>query len=172
MNRQKFVAAAVVGLALCVAPSGGRAETETDTLSVIAPPSVQNWSENVFQQFERKVRYPAPMGTMPASEGIVAVKFNCSEDGVPSQVQLYKTSGHGDLDRATVRAVERIATLHPLPRGVGHDQQYIVRVLFANSEGYAQRNMTRLREDAARSNAWVGRSGATTAMLELVPPKG
>ncbi|MFD2137036.1 energy transducer TonB [Novosphingobium resinovorum] len=102
---------------------------------------------------------------------MVAVKFNCSEDGVPSQVQLYKTSGHGDLDRATVRAVERIATLHPLPRGVGHDQQYIVRVLFANSEGYAQRNMTRLREDAARSNAWVGRSGATTAMLELVPRK-
>lgn len=172
MNGHKFVATAVLGLALSVTPSGGRAETETDTLYVVAPPSVKNWSENVFRQFESKVRYPAPIGTFQPSEGIVAVKFNCSESGAPSDVQLYRTSGHGDLDRATVRAVQRIATLHPLPRGVSHDQKYIVRILYANSEDYARRNMDRLREDAARSNTWVGRSGATTAMLEIVPPNG
>lgn len=172
MHRQKMFAATILGLAMAVTPSGGRAETDMDTLSVIAPPSVKVWSENVFRQFESKVVYPTPLGTFPASEGIVAVKFNCSEDGAPADVQLYRTSGHSDLDRATIRAVQRISTLHPLPRGVTHEQKYIVRVLYANSEDYARRNMSRMREDAARSNAWVGRSGSTTAMLEILPPNG
>lgn len=170
MNRQQFLAVTVAGFALLGGASAGQAET--DTLSVIAPPSLQVWSETVLQQFERKVRYPEPIANLPTSEGMVAVKFNCSESGAPADVQLLKTSGHRDLDLATVRAVQRIPTLHPLPRGVGHDQKYIVRILYATSAEHARDQMAKMNRDAARSNGWVSRGGTSTAMLELAPTSG
>lgn len=172
MNRLRMIACAVAVFAVVGGAGGGRAQDDSDTLSVIAPPNVETWSKTVFRQFERKMRYPMPLAGAPMSEGIVAVRFGSDENGRPSAVRLHETSGHRDLDKATMRAVERIATLHPLPRGVSDDQQYVVRVLFASSENYARNKMKELRADAARQNAWVGRSGTTTAMVEILPVGG
>jgi TonB family protein len=101
--------------------------------------------------------------------GIVAVKFGCSESGAPSSVQLYKTSGNRRLDRAAMRAVSKIATLHPLPARLRHEQQYIVRVLFANSGSGAEREIRKMQAEAVKSNAWYNQGATSTAAIELVP---
>jgi TonB family protein len=145
---------------------------QSNVMSVVAPPTLSAWSQNVFRHLERRMRYPTAMGSVAANEGIVAVKFNCSESGAPAGVELYKTSGHGELDKATVSAVRRIATLHPLPRGLGHEQQYVLRVLFSNSRESARQQLAEMRKDAERSNSWYARSGTTSAMLELLPSGG
>lgn len=105
---------------------------------------------------------------MPVHTGVVAVKFNCSETGAPAGIEIQKSSGHRDLDYATMRAVKRISTLHPLPTGLADNQKYIVRVLFADSIEDLQRKSAQMRAEAARSNAWFTRSG-NMAMLELAP---
>lgn len=135
----------------------------------VSPPTLAAWSTRVFDKMARETKYPQPIGPMPASTGIVAVKFNCSEGGAPENVTLYKSSGHHDLDVATLKAVRRIASLHPLPAGMTHNQGIIVRVLYATSEDVARRQMAQMRTDAARANAWFGKSPTATAALELAP---
>jgi TonB family protein len=172
------IAAIAAGMIAPIAASQAQSEpvqagaNEPHVLSVVAPPTLSAWSQDVFRHLARQMRYPYSMGSGGANEGIVAVKFNCSESGAPAGVELYKTSGHGDLDKATVRAVRKIATLHPLPRGLGHDQQYVVRVLFSNSTENARRQLAEMRENAERNNAWYAKSGTTSAMLELLPKGG
>jgi protein TonB len=135
-------------------------------------PTLAAWSNRVFDDLGKVTKYPAGIGNLPTPEGVVAVKFNCSESGAPENVTLVEKSGNRDLDNATLRAVRRIATLHPLPAGMKHQQAIIIRVLYANSEQDTRRRLVKLQADAARSNAWFGRSSSATAALEVVPAGG
>ena len=135
-------------------------------------PTLAAWSDRVFDDLGKVTKYPGAIGNLPTPEGVVAVKFNCSESGAPENVTLVEKSGHRDLDNATLRAVRRIASLHPLPEGMNHRQAIIVRVLYANSEQDTRRKLAKLQADAARSNAWFGRSNSDTAALEIVPAGG
>ena len=135
-------------------------------------PTLAAWSSRVFEDLSRVTKYPGGIGNLPAPEGVVGIKFNCSESGAPENVTLVEKSGHRDLDNATLRAVRRIASLHPLPAGMKHQQAIIVRVLYANSEQDTRRKLAKLQADAARSNAWFGRSSSDTAALEIVPAGG
>lgn len=159
--------ACAAGLVLAVIPEAGVAQ-ESST-AVLAPPTLAAWSKRVFGELDQRLRVRPSMGPEGPRTGIAAVKFNCSETGAPAGVSLYKSSGNRELDSATVRAVRQIVTLHPLPRGLGHDQQYIVRVLFADSDEAARRLIARMQRDAAQSNSWYAKNETSTAALELVP---
>ena len=130
------------------------------------------WSNRVFDDLGKVTKYPGGIGNLPTPEGVVGIKFSCSESGAPENVTLVEKSGYRDLDNATLRAVRRIATLHPLPVGMKHQQAIIIRVLYTNSEQGTRRNLAKMQADAARSNAWFGRSSSATAALELVPAGG
>ena len=158
--------AATAQAQLTVTPSGtSRPASAHDA----ATPTLATWSRHVFENLSDVTTYPRPVAGRPDNTGIVAVKFNCSESGAPENVVLYKSSGHRDLDHATLRGVRRIASLHPLPAGVSHHQGIIIRVLYARTEDGAKRLAAKMRADAARSNAWLGKNSTVTAALELAP---
>ena len=167
MQRQIILA----GTALSIMSSGLASAANNppkDNAIVVVSPSLEAWSAKVFKDLDQGLRYPSSLAGMPVHTGVVAVKFNCSETGAPAGIEIQKSSGHRDLDHATMRAVKRISTLHPLPTGLSNNQKYIVRVLFANSAEDLQRKSAEMRAEAARNNAWFTRSG-NVAMLELAP---
>ncbi|MFC6621812.1 energy transducer TonB family protein [Novosphingobium panipatense] len=155
-----------------ILPYGSTVSAHAETIVTASPPTLASWSDRVFKDIDREIRYPEPFGPQRPSSGVVAVKFNCSESGAPAGVALLKSSGHRDLDRETLRAVNKIATLHPLPPGLKHDQLYVVRVLYANSHGEAERQLAKMREEAAQSNAWYNQGEQLAGVLELVPSGG
>ena len=140
-----------------------------DSAIIVAPPTLTAWSKKVFTDLNQRLRIREPMGPWRPQTGIAAVKFNCSETGAPAGVSLYKSSGNRELDQATVRAVRQIVSLHPLPRGLGHEQQYIVRVLFAESGDSARRQIAAMQREATERNSWYAKNETSTAALELVP---
>lgn len=109
---------------------------EPPTIDVLAPGQAEAqaraWSVRVGQRIERRMRYPATLaGNIP---GVVDVTFMCAEDGRPARVALASSSGQGPLDRAGLKAVRGVRSLHPLPAGVDYDKRYKARLLFANDD--------------------------------------
>ncbi|WP_159871577.1 energy transducer TonB [Novosphingobium sp. 9U] len=145
------------------------AEAPLSGAAMQTSPSLANWSARVITDLNKGLRVRDDLGSLGPSQGIVAVKFNCSESGAPADVKLLKSSGNREYDFATIRAVRRIASLHPLPLGLRHDQKYVVRMLFANSESGARQKIAEMRREADHSNAWYAKTGTNTAALELVP---
>lgn len=160
-----------VASAFVVAAAASSASAGPATIAVSAPPTLAAWSKRVFRDMEGQLTYPTP-SFRDANAGIVAVKFNCSDSGAPASVSLLKSSRHRELDAAALRAVQRIATLHPLPAGMMHGQQFVVRVLFATSPESARDQIEQMQKDAARSNAWFGKNSSTVAALEIAPYGG
>ena len=142
------------------------------TIDISGSPTLEAWSGRVFQHIDDHMTYPAsPLNRV--NTGVVAVKFNCSETGAPIDVALYKSSGSRNLDEATLRALRRVATLHPLPVGMTHGQKFVVRVLFADSPAGAERQMDQLRAEARKNNEWFGKGApALGGIVELIPPRG
>ncbi|WP_162792222.1 energy transducer TonB [Novosphingobium sp. P6W] len=167
MQRQIVLAVSALSM-LSSGPASAAPTRADDHAIVVVSPSLDAWSSKVFKDLDQGLRYPSSLAGMPVHTGVVAVKFNCSETGAPAGIEIQKSSGHRDLDYATMRAVKRISTLHPLPTGLSNNQKYIVRVLFADSIEDLQRKSAQMRAEAARSNAWFTRSG-NMAMLELAP---
>jgi len=167
MKHLFLVAAAVASVPLSGAALAGSVRMPDDDIVVTAP-TLENWSDRVFKDVARNLRYPELMPGWPAHTGVVAVKFNCSDDGSPADVAVQKSSGHRDLDQATVRAVRRVGTLHPLPQDISGEQQFIVKVLFSNSPD-AERKAAEMRAEAARHNARVLADRTNVAALEIAP---
>lgn len=155
---------AVIGCALLVPSTTAVGSEVTDPN--LAAPTLVAWSQRVFGDLNDGFRYPAAT-EWTAFEGVVTVKFNCSDSGAPANVALFQSSGNSQLDAATVRAVKRIVTLHPLPSGMPHDQRFVVRVLFTDSADRASRRQVLMRAEADRSNAWFGRKPAIASVGQL-----
>lgn len=156
--------------ALSAIPLASQSVTaQPEDVVIVSPPTLAIWSERVFADISRKIKYPEPLANLPVSTGVVAVKFNCSESGAPAGIELSKSSGYRDLDRATLKAVAKVATLHPLPTGLNHDQVYVVRVLFSNSAADRNAQIKKMTEEAARSNSWFSKRSSVAGVLELAP---
>jgi TonB family protein len=170
MERRFSLAISGMALLLSLPVQADPAETEDNAIVVVSP-SLEAWSAQLFKDLDGKLQYPPSLAGMPLHTGVVAVKFNCSDSGAPAGIELQKSSGHRDLDFATMRAVKRISTLHPLPRGLTDDQKYIVRVLFSDSPEDMRAQSEKMRDEAARSNVWFTKGG-NVAALEIVPIGG
>ena len=137
--------------------------------------SLEAWSAQVEKSLGEQLRYPVSRQG-DYDQGMVEVTFRCSDAGRPDKVILGKSSGSRQLDRAAVRAVERIASLHPLAKGVNHDQVYKARLMFgvqyAGDSGKAwQRRLAAMQQGAIDNNGWLKRrnDGATGSAIMLVP---
>ena len=123
------------------------------------------WAQRVGRALDGQMRPPrAPLG-LERPSGIVKIKFNCTESGKPGDVSVYKSSGNRWVDQAALRAVQRVATLHPLPDGMSHKQRYVATMLFANGYEDQDRMMADLRAEQAKSNAWF-KGPAGVALLD------
>jgi protein TonB len=115
--------------------------------------ALNDWSARVQKALDHNLQYTPQLGpvTSPGT-GVVWIKFNCSESGRPDKISLSRSSGDGMLDREAMRAMSRVATLHPLPTGFNHGQRFEAMVVFA-SDPFDARLKTMAAEQTRR-NAW------------------
>lgn len=134
--------------------------------------TLAQWSTRVSREIDRRVRYPDIPSNEAWPEGVVQVKFRCSDSGASDQVSIFKTSGSRSLDRAAIQAVKSLKQLHPLVSGIGPEQNYIALVLFATSrEGHAEQ-MALIEKDAKKRNAWFKSGLATASAGIMLAPVG
>ncbi|WP_374295770.1 energy transducer TonB [Sphingomonas sp.] len=119
-----------------------------------APPTLEHWTRGISRTLDDALEYPSLTPGWAPAEGIVSVRFLCSEAGTPAAVRIFKTSGDRQLDRAAVRAVQRIKSMHPLPNGLKPTQIYEANVLFSLSPQHHDRMIAKLRQEAEKRNAW------------------
>jgi TonB family protein len=135
-----------------------------------AAPSFTEWSQLVEQTIDRHLAYPFFFRSGDFRQGQVQVTFLCSEDGRPASVSVEKSSGSYQLDRAAMRAITRVTSLHPLPEGITHEQKYRAVLLFGDGgdTGWTKR-VASLRGTAADGNKWLNPNGpATASAISLV----
>lgn len=157
-----FIASAI----LASLPGGGAIAAGKQAMAVGPGVSVPQWSGRVVRALDRNLHYPMPIRGGP-NEGIASVKFLCSEDGTPSEIAIVRSSGSRDLDAAAVRAVARIATLHPLPEGIAHDQPFQANIVYATSQKRLDRQMATLLAEKDRSASFATRSEKLALNIDI-----
>ena len=97
--------------------------------------------------------------------GIVKVRFHAGEDGSPTQIVTYESSGRSRLDREVKRAVSRIDSLDPLPAAFGPDPVIQANVIVANSP--KQREKLERKLEASEAARMASGDPAERAVLAL-----
>ena len=130
-------------------------------------PNVRVWSQNIAQQLDRHLVYPRAFGSADYPEGTVSVRFSCGDDGKPASVVLIKGSGNRLIDRAAVRAITRIETLHPLPAALLHGSTIQANIILAADEQSLARQQAVLRHNETLRIAREGDRGHSIVVLEI-----
>lgn len=172
-----FHAIAVSTVVLLSTPLTAAQPAQTDPhhppIMVEGPaPTLAAWSGQVTRALENKLRFPASLAGQEPHEGVVRVRFVCSDTGRPSNISVQSSSGAHDLDREAMRAIGRIPTLHPLPEGLARDQRYEALVMFANSPDRHRRQMAAAKREVAASAERYGRRAPDLAMGIMLVPAG
>ncbi|GGE93342.1 energy transducer TonB family protein [Sphingomonas prati] len=161
--------AAIVVLLTCTAAPGMAQHGSQQSGPPTGDITMAAWTARMDAELSKAIDHEGYRIRDQARAGTVRVKFNCSESGAPAKVAILKSSGQRDVDRAAVAAMKRIATLHPLPPGLTHEQKYEAVLLFdINASGF-DRRLARLRDDAAKANGWYDRR-PTVKMSEAAAP--
>lgn len=159
---------AVLGALLVLCATG--AQGKQKDLVVTGPPTLSQWTFHVGAMLSRSMASTAYSLEQSADEGIVAVRFRCTEDGRPGEVAVARSSGSPRIDEAAVRAVRWIKTLHPLPEGLHPSQRYEAVMLYALTQASHDRQIAAIRSEAARRNAWIDNTTGRLALgVHLVP---
>jgi protein TonB len=151
----RFIAAAIVAACLLVASAVAEPDPATSNHSSDAV-TFKTWAIRIQKELDRNLRYPSDlMGDYPRG-GVVRVKFNCSDDGRPDKVTIARSSGNRLLDKAALHAVQRMASMHPLPASFAHDQKFAALIQFDGIGGPdGDLYQKKVLEEAARDNAWL-----------------
>jgi protein TonB len=167
MTVRLFLAAA--GALTILAPAqAAQQQTKSPVVVTASAMTVNEWSARASKSLEGRLRYPAYLLNREPNEGVVRVRFRCSESGAPAAVTLARSSGHGELDRAALRAVRGIPTLHPLPAGITHDQQFQAVVLFATDRDHFDRQTKAINDEAARQNGRIAQGSQLAVSIGLL----
>ncbi|MBR0553817.1 energy transducer TonB family protein [Stakelama marina] len=171
----KTITTFAIASGLLLAVPGHAQNTQNPEFDVTAPTlTIERWSKGITRKLNRNLDYPVRFhqagGFHQPSEGVVRVNFRCTETGAPTAITLAKSSGHRELDRAAMAAVQRIKTLHPLPAGIGAGQRYQALLLFALDQQSHDRQLAKLQQEADRRNAALGQPAERVAMgISIVP---
>lgn len=168
---QRILIGTLLGASLALTPGVAaarqHARTEGKTITVkAAPTSLQQWNSRVAQSLDANLIYPASIGRDDYAEGAVRVAFHCSEDGSPAGVTVLQSSRSNNLDRAALNAVKRIATLHPLPDGIGHDRAMEAWIFFASD----QEAVDRMKKGFERQDQLAKRVQSDGEQTASLPP--
>jgi TonB family protein len=117
--------------------------------------TVGQWSQRIGHNLSNELVYPERAGRDDNAEGLAKVSFHCTDDGKAGDVAILSSSGSHDLDRAAMRAVKRISTLHPLPDGIGGDRPFQAWIAFAQGEDSMKRMVGAAHHDADQMNARI-----------------
>lgn len=159
----KTMIIALMSSILGMLPYGAAGKEPRHDIEVTAQhPALKDWTARTGELLSQTLRYPTIMSG--PQEGVVAVKFLCSETGAPSGVALLKSSGSRQLDNAAMRGVIRIKSLHPLPSGMMPSQQYVATILFANDQHSYVRQIRQLEKAQQDGNRWFDGRSQTLAL--------
>ena len=111
--------------------------------------AVTHWATGISRDLEEQVRAPRAMTGWQKTTGIVSVRFQCGEDGKPSDVVLSRQSGVGRLDRSALRAVAALRSLHPLPVGMRTGQKVQANIFFSDDEYMFKRQLKQLSRESS-----------------------
>ena len=118
--------------------------------------ALASWSDRVRDDLERKMGSPSALNGVSA-EGLVTVSFTCTESGHPDNVALLQSSGHNGLDKAALRSVRRLSSLHPMVEGMRPNQKVVAQMLYLDGTGSPSRIDRRTKELEAKArdaNQW------------------
>lgn len=149
---------------LAMAPIHGvaGADPHSDINVTAQQQTLEKWTQRTGHMLSRNLTYP-DIASGP-QEGVVAVKFVCSDKGTPAGVTLLRSSGSRQLDNAALKGVARISSLHPLPAGLGPSQKYVATVLFAKDQGSYFRQIRKLETAAQDNNRMFNGRNQTLAL--------
>jgi TonB family protein len=151
--------------AMALLPVSAGAEDPAPVTIEAQLPTFSAWSGRFNSELNRQLELAHYRFTAQDHDGIVAIKFLCSESGAPADVSIAKSSGFHDLDAAALQSVRRISTMHPLPAGILHTQQYVALVNFATSDDRAERQMVAIARQVKARNGWFKDRGLETALI-------
>lgn len=99
------------------------------------------WIERVSDDLSDNLGYP----NTPTS-GFVSVRFECGPDGTPANIKVINHS-NSRFDAPSVRAVQLLRNLHPLPENIAPGQAFQANLIFAANE-YELARQARLMQQA------------------------
>ena len=134
----RLIALAAIAAAIGVPTSS--AANQDHTIVVGNAPTVAQWSNTIGSKLERN------LSRMPATpEGMVSVRFRCSEEGRPTAIKMWQTSDSARLDDVARRTVANLKSMHPLPQGIGEDQVYEATIIVAATQYDLDRQIKQLQ---------------------------
>ena len=158
----------VASVAFLAAPALSQTDT-ANQMVITAPskPSVVQWAQKIAQQLDRHLVYPRAIGRSDYPEGTVSVRFSCGDDGKPASVVVFRGSGNRLIDRAAVRAIAQMDTLHPMPAVIRHNSTFQANIILAADEQSLARQQGVLRRHETQRLAREGDRGHSLVVLEI-----
>ena len=148
---RKLVSTAIA-CAFFAVPLSAQDLGSNQTIIVQTEPS--NFVSTLSHELDRQLyRVPFPGGRI--QNGVVRVRFVANGHGRAEHVTLFEESGSRTMDRAALRAVQRLDRLGSTPRSRNGGQDVLLSIVFATSEREAER----LAERASAENAALIASG-------------
>lgn len=141
--------------------------TQPTVITAPSRPTVTTWSQNVAKQLDRHLVYPRAFGRSDYPEGTVSVRFSRGDDGKPASVEVLRSSGNRLIDRAALRAIAQIETLHPMPFAIRNDSTFQANIILAADEQSLARQQAVLRRHETKRIAREGDRGHAIVVLEI-----
>ena len=136
-------------------------------ITAASRPTVAVWSQKIAQQLDRHLVYPRAFGHTDYPEGTVSVRFSCGDDGKPASVVLFRGSGNRLIDRAAVRAIAQMESLHPMPVAIRHNSTFQANIILAADEQSLARQQAVLRHNETLRIARDIDRGHAVVVLEI-----
>lgn len=101
------LSALTLTVATMVATTDARAQTP-------APATVSEWISHAESRLDKSIQYPA-FAVREGKQGIARVSATVLPDGSLTDISLARSTGDTSLDRAALKAVQKLDKLPPLP---------------------------------------------------------
>lgn len=171
----KITTLAALPLALALCATAAPAMPTSGTQEIIVTGSsrevaLADWSQRVRRDLEKKMAPPRSLSGA-FDEGLVAVRFVCSQDGEPERVAILQSSGSNALDQAALRTVRKLSSLHPMVEGMRPNQQVVAQMLYLNSytpRRIVERRIKEVEDQARTSNKWFTREQIASGEVLLL----
>ncbi len=122
----------LVAIATSFALSPIGIQAQNDDIVVSSSRSIDRFVQDVSRDLDRELNRPMMRSNPVTGTGLAQVLFEAGPDGKPTNIKMYHRAGDVAVDRLARRAVAKIRSLQPLPRGVEQDQLYLANIIIAS----------------------------------------
>ncbi|MDC0886459.1 TonB family protein [Altererythrobacter sp.] len=137
MKTHVFTPIALALDAIALTPAG--ANSGQDDIVVSTSRAMQEWRADVSQSLGRNLLLAERWAKHNPDSGLVQIRFQLDEDGRPSKMETYRSSGSVSTDRAAAWAVRRLNNLDDGPVRIASGQTFQANIIFAESEAQKDR---------------------------------